>query len=71
MDEDLLRRPYQRTSAGALGKKKGFNQMIDKGIILSIGGEVVNYSLKRRYEFYSKKVNLLSTRRKIKLQFCG
>ena len=36
-EEDLLRRPYQRTSARALGKR-GLKDGLDKEIILSIGG---------------------------------
>ena len=36
-EEDLLRRPYQRTSACALGKR-GLKDGLNKEIIISIGG---------------------------------
>ena len=41
-EDDLLRRPFQRTSARALGKK-GLKDDLDKEIIISIGGRNVYF----------------------------
>ena len=63
-EDDLLRRPFQRTSARALGKK-GLKDGLDKEIIISIGGRNVYFPLKSTYNFYLKGVILLSICRKI------
>ena len=64
-EDDLLRRPFQRTSARALGKK-GLKDGLNKKITISIGGGNVYLPLKSMYEFYLKEVILLSIQRKIK-----
>ena len=70
-EDDLLRRPFQRTSARALGKK-GLKDGLSNTETISIGGGKVYVPLKSMYEFYLKEVILLSIRRKIKkIQFCG
>ena len=63
-EDDLLRRPFQRTSARALGKK-GLKDGLDKEIIISIGGRNVYFPLKSTYKFYLKGFILLSIRRKM------
>ena len=70
-EEDLLRQPYQRTTAQALGKK-GLKDGLNNKITISIGGGKVYLPLKSMYEFYLKEVIWLSIQRKIKkIQFCG
>ena len=64
-EDDLLRRPFQRTSARALGKK-GLKEDLNKEIIISIDGRNAYFPLKSTYKFYLKGVILLSIRRKIK-----
>ena len=60
-EDDLLRRPFQRTSARALGKK-GLKDGLDKEIIISIGGRNVYFPLKSTYNFYLKRGYLIVDR---------
>jgi len=55
----LLRQPYQRTTAQALGKK-GWKDGLNKKLTILIGGRKFYLPLKLMYEFYLKEVILLS-----------
>ena len=61
----MLRQPYQRTTAQALGKK-GLKDGLSNTETISIGGGKVYVPLKSMYEFYLKEVILMSIQHKIK-----
>ena len=68
-EEDLLRQPYQRTTAQALGKK-GLKDGLSNAETISIGGGKVAIKIDVRILLERGDLNVDPTQDK-KIQFCG